>query len=160
MIGMPKDTLIDRSIVIKLERKAPGETVERLRAEHAHLVFGDLRRRIRRWADDHLDEMRAADPTMPGGLHDRAIDNYRPLLAIADMAGGSWPTLTRQAVGALGGYDNDDEPIAEELLADLCTVFQDDEAILFDSKGRACLSTARVTERLVALDSKPWATYN
>lgn len=67
MIGMPKDTLIDRSVVIKQERKARGETVEPLRADTAHLVFSDLRRQIRRWTDDHLDAMRTADPTMPAG---------------------------------------------------------------------------------------------
>lgn len=60
---------------------------------------------------------------------------------------------------ALAGYADDDEPIAEELLADLRTIFQD-EATMFDSKERDRLSTARVTELLMTLDSKPWATYN
>jgi hypothetical protein len=159
MIGTPKDTIIDRSIVIRLERMARGESVERLRPEHAHLVFSDRRRQIRRWVDDHLDAIRAADPAMPTGLHDRAIDNWRPLLAIADLAGGAWPTHARHAVCGLAGHGNDDEPIAEQLLADLYTIFHD-EATVFDSRKRDRLSTARVTELLVALDSKPWATYN
>ncbi len=158
MIGLPKDTLIDRSIIIRLERKAAGETVERLRAEQVHLVFADLRRQIRRWADDHLDDMRAADPTMPNGLHDRAVDNYRPLIAIAELAGGAWPALARQAVIELAGYDGDENPLGEELLADLRGIFEDTDTLFADST-RDAITTAKVTDLLVALDSKPWATY-
>jgi hypothetical protein len=159
MIGTPKDTLIDRSIVITLERKAPSEAVDRLRAEHAHLVFTDLRRQIRRWADDHLEEMRTADPAMPTALHDRAADNWRPLLAIANLAGGEWPIQANQAAVAMAGRDRDDDSIAEQLLADLQMIFHDATTV-FDRSQRDLLSTARVTELLVALDSKPWATYN
>jgi putative DNA primase/helicase len=159
MIGTPADTLIDRSLVVALERKAPGETVDRLRAEHAHQGFADLRRQIRRWADDHLDAMRTADPAMPSGLHDRAADNWRALVAIAHLAGGAWPTLVEQAAVALSGGDRDDDSLAEQLLADLHTIFHD-PATVFESGPRALLSTARVTELLVALDSRPWATYN
>jgi hypothetical protein len=50
-----------------------------------------LRRRAARWAADHLGELRGADPEVPGELGDRAADNRRPLLAIADLAGGEWP---------------------------------------------------------------------
>ena len=159
MIGAPTDTLTDRSLVIALERKAPGETVDRLRAEHAHQGFADLRRQIRRWADDHLEAMRTADPAMPSALHDRAADNWRPLVAIAHLAGGAWPTFVEQAAVALSGCDNDDDSLAEQLLADLHTIFHD-QATVFESGPRDLLSTARVTELLVALDSRPWATYN
>jgi len=154
MIGLPKDTVIDRSIMIKLERKAPGERVEPLRADTAPMMFSDLRRQIRRWADDHAEGLRAADPAVPGGLHDRAADNARPLLAIADAAGGDWPARARQAIVALAGHEADDEPSAEALLADLHAIFEDEAA------GLDRLSTAQVTELLVGLDSKRWATFN
>jgi hypothetical protein len=78
MIGTPADTLIDRSLVITLERKTPGEPVDRLRAEAAPLAFVDVRRRLRRWADDHLTELRTIDPAIPSALHDRAADNLAP----------------------------------------------------------------------------------
>jgi len=159
MIGRPTDTLLDRSIVIALERKASSERVEPLRADTAHLVCRDLRRRIRRWADDHLEAMRLADPPMPSGLHDRALDNWRPLIAIADLAGGAWATEARAAASALTGVVGDDDPIAEELLIDLRSLFDDPETV-FDDETRGRLSTARVVELLISLDSKPWATFN
>jgi putative DNA primase/helicase len=159
MIGTPKDTLIDRSIVITLERKAPGETVDHLRVEQPHRMFVEFRRQIRRWADDHLEAVRMADPTLPPGLHDRAADNWRPLLAIAQLAGGAWPALAAQAAMALAGHDREDDSLAEQLLADLHAIFHD-PTTGFDRSQRDRLSTARVTELLVALDSRPWATYN
>ena len=36
-----------------------------------------------------------ADPVVPPNLYNRAADNWRPLLAIADAAGGEWPERAR-----------------------------------------------------------------
>ena len=159
MIGTPADTVIDRSVVITLERKTAGEPVDHLRAEAAPLAFADVRRRLRRWADDHLTDLRTADPAIPSSLHDRAADNWRPLLAIAQLAGGAWPTLAAQAAVALSGHDGDDDPLAEQVLADLYAIFHD-PATAFEAPERDRLSTAHVVELLVALDARPWATYN
>src|SRR6202040_2789260 len=83
----------------------------------------------------------------------------RSLLAIAHLAGGAWPTLAAQAAVALSGHDADEVPLAEQVLADLHAIFHD-PATPFEDPERDRLSTARVTELLVALDSRPWATYN
>ena len=40
-------------------------------------------------------------PTCPAGVFNRAADNWRPLLAIADAAGGEWPTRARRAAAIL-----------------------------------------------------------
>ncbi|MEK7838677.1 MAG: DUF3631 domain-containing protein, partial [candidate division NC10 bacterium] len=45
----------------------------------------------------HVDRLRAADPFVPDGVGDRVADNWRPLLAIADAAGGRWPAEARKA---------------------------------------------------------------
>ena len=37
------------------------------------------------------------DPLVPSELHDRAADNWRQLLAIADAAGGDWTRRAREA---------------------------------------------------------------
>jgi hypothetical protein len=83
-IGTPADSLEDRAIVVRLQRKPPGATVERLgRRDNAA-----LRSQAARWAADNFDKLADPDPTMPD-LNDRAADNWRPLLAIADLAGGT-----------------------------------------------------------------------
>lgn len=100
LIGKLKDTLADRSIEVALKRKLPEERVERLRHADPE-VLHNLARRCVRWAMDHAEEIREARPSMPDALHDRAQDNWEPLLAIGDLAGGSWPKLARTAALAL-----------------------------------------------------------
>jgi hypothetical protein len=43
-----------------------------------------LAQKCRRWALDNLTRLRRADPPVPEALHDRAADNWRTLLVIAD----------------------------------------------------------------------------
>ncbi|HEV3455933.1 MAG TPA: DUF3631 domain-containing protein [Thermoanaerobaculia bacterium] len=82
-----------------MRRRAPGEHIERLRFDRPG-GFEELRRRAARWAADHLAALRGADPEMPGELDDRAADNWRPLLAIADLVGREWPE--KRAAGGAG----------------------------------------------------------
>jgi hypothetical protein len=76
-------TLEDRSITIELRRRLPDEEITRLRSTrtgHLH----QLGRRAARWVADHKSSLVDADPAMPEALSDRAQDNWRPLVAIAD----------------------------------------------------------------------------
>src|SRR5262245_27913187 len=66
------------------------------------------------------------DPQMPETLNDRAADNWRPLLAIADLAGGEWPQLARQACLTLSG-ESPGEAKGVMLLADCGPAFGDDD---------------------------------
>lgn len=86
-IGNLPDTLMDRSIPLVLRRKLPHERVERLR--HADLNrFPRLAAQLARFAIDNREAVRAARPKLPEQLNDRAQDNWEPLMAIAEAAGG------------------------------------------------------------------------
>jgi hypothetical protein len=51
-------------------------------------------------------KLRSRNESCPTGYDDiRAADNWRPLLAIADEAGGEWPGRARQAALNLAGAD-------------------------------------------------------
>jgi hypothetical protein len=90
-IGRLPDTLNDRSVVINLRRRKPSERVKPFRSDRTeHLNL--LARKMARWARDHSDALSDADPDM-GELENRVADNWRPLLAIADAAGGRWPSV-------------------------------------------------------------------
>lgn len=91
------ETLQDRSIVIRrLVRAKPGEV-------KAHLKNGTsptlqlIKAKLARWA---LDLRQFPEPTLPPGLHNRLGDNWAPLFAIAEIAGGRWPA--HEASGAVG----------------------------------------------------------
>jgi putative DNA primase/helicase len=108
LIGSLPDTLADRSIIVRLQRKRRDDVVERLRFDGLERLR-HLRALVSRWAERHLEELRTAEPEIPSRLHDRAADNWRPLLAIADMAGGSWPAKARSAAVQLSGNKGDAE---------------------------------------------------
>lgn len=90
------DTLMDRAILLTLRRKLRDKKVERLR--HAEKgLFDELASKLARFAEDSGATLGMARPSLPDALNDRAQDNWEPLLAIADMAGGNWHKTAREA---------------------------------------------------------------
>ena len=96
IIGTLPDTLADRSIPVDLKRKLSSEVTESFRIDRVGYLEV-LARKAARWAQDNAGEIAGADPEMPAGVHSRAADNWRPLFAIADAAGGEWPKRVRAA---------------------------------------------------------------
>jgi len=151
MIGRLSDTLEDRSIGVRMRRKLPSEKVAKLgRAEKAS--FETFRRRCQRWAEDVGVAIKQSQPKIPDELHDRAADNWEPLLAIADVAGGKWPAAARKA--ALGLSDVVDQSLGVniELLADV--------AAAFGAAKTDRMSSEDLVNALCADPTKRWATLN
>jgi len=152
LIGRLPPTLEDRAIVLPMRRRAPGETVERIRRDGLLRRLDPLRRRAARWVADHLAALQAADPAVPDTLHDRQADNWRPLFAIADAAGGVWGDLARAAARTMTGAAVEADPAAPvQLLADLQDLF----AVTAADK----LATAAIIRHLVTLEERPWTEY-
>jgi putative DNA primase/helicase len=117
-IGRLPDTLADRCIIIRMQRKTSHETCERLR----NLDATTLRRQCARFVLDHHQAIADATPDLPPGLNDRAADIWEPLLALADLAGAHWPALARQAALGLTASSQDHSPIGS-LLLDILFLF-------------------------------------
>jgi len=81
-IGRLPDTLSDRSIIVPMRRKRPEDVVEPFRQDRVGGLHG-LCRKAARWAKDHADALRVADPDTPGGLNDRAASNRATRLWMA-----------------------------------------------------------------------------
>ncbi len=149
MIGNLPDTLNDRSIVINLKRKMPRDKVERFRLDRvAH--FEKLRRMICRWTADNTHKFSSWDGSVPEALHDRAADNWRPLLAIADAIGGKCSSLAREAAATLTGID-DEGSVGVLLLRDIRSIF--------GATNESCLPTTVILDRLWEMESRPWPEY-
>ena len=146
-LGWLPDTILSRSIIVRMRRRSPDEKVEAFR-RRVHAPIGEaLRRRLAGWAATILDEATAARPEMPPGVEDRAADMWEPLLALADIAGGHWPQSARKAAVALVAVASEAEPSLNiRLLADLRTVFGDEEQI----------TTKRILTGLCGLEDAPW----
>lgn len=95
-IGKLPETLADRSVNIRLQRRTQNEGVARLRDAEPE-VFCRLTRQLMRWAMDQGEKVRSYRPLIPPILNDRAADNWLPLLAIAGTVGGDWPELASRA---------------------------------------------------------------
>ncbi len=152
LIGKLPGTIEDRSIVIMMRRKIRSERIERMRPDQDGDAFLNIRRKCLRFANDFMNALRQADPPVPEALHDRAADNWRPLIAIADLAGGEWSIKARQAALALSGMVDDNEAAGILLLRDIHEYFT--------QSGSDRVLTAHLIEHLSTLEEHPWAGWN
>jgi hypothetical protein len=148
-IGATPDTIEDRAVVIRMRRKAPGETAAPYRHRRDRPGLQTLADRLAAWLRDDLARLERAEPAMP--VEDRAADTWEPLVIVADHAGGHWPDKARAAVLTLTAEaaDNGQVSIRVRLLADCRTAFGTDTA----------LATAALLDRLKSDPDAPWLDY-
>jgi putative DNA primase/helicase len=151
MIGRLPDTLEDRSIAVRLRRRRPDEAVERLRVDRAK-DLDDLARKVARWVADNMQDLLLADPVMPATLSNRAEDNWRPLVVIADVIGGEWSARVRQVAETLVSVASVDEQSAGPmLLADIKRIFEGENVDR--------VSTEELLNALLKLDDRSWSEW-
>jgi len=142
------DTLEDRAVTIPMRRKSKDEHVARFRLDQlGHLSV--VRKKIARWVKDHGEELSNADPEVPESLDDRAQDNWRTLLAIADAAGGNWPKRARLAALSISLGRGDHVGARDQILGDCKGVIGDMKAI----------SSAALRDGLLKLEERPWSEW-
>lgn len=148
-IGKLPDTVADRSIQLRMKRKGPGESAEPLPADDSAYP---IRQRLARWAADYGDAITSARPPMPAGVFNRKADNWRTLLAIADTAGGRWPSLARAACVASLKADGEDNSLRATLLEDMRAIFA--------AHGTDRLPTEDAIRKLTEMNERPWSECN
>lgn len=148
-IGSLPGTLVDRSIVIHLLRAQPGEIKQPFDLRHAEKELA-LRQKLARWTRDVHERIRCCRPTMPDGANNRCADNWRPLVAIAEVAGGDWSRRASDAFDALNGSaaGSSRSPVSALLL---------DIRIIFQTRQAYKLASADLASELSALEGRPWA---
>lgn len=153
-IGQRADTITDRSITVPLRRRAPDEPVQRVRIDRMEDgALHPLRRRLARWAEDHRASLRGVDPAVPASLADRAADNWRPLLALADAVGEAWPKRAREAAERLSAVASADLSTGPQLLDDIREIFR-------TSGDPDYLHSHHIVARLHAMDERPWSDWH
>lgn len=146
-IGELPSTVMDRSVVVPLRRKAPGDRVEGLPLDFEERQ-GVTRRRLARWALDNVAALREATPALPAHANDRATrQNWAALLAVAESAGEDWRERAHRAFFALTPNEGDDS-LGVVLLGDIRDVFE--------GKPAERLHSAELVAALVALTDRPW----
>jgi Protein of unknown function (DUF3631) len=125
-LGWLPDTILSRSVIIRMRRRHAGERVEPYR-RRVHAAEGyRIRDLIAAWASSASVEW----PELPNEIEDRDADVWEPLVAIADAIGGEWPARARAAGVALVAESKDVEAsLGIRLLADLRAIFEGEQEL-------------------------------
>jgi len=147
-LGDLPETLLSRSVIVRMRRRAPDEEVEPFRRRSQEAEGGELYGRLAWFADISMPAVAGAWPSMPAGITDRDADVWEALLSVADAAGGDWPERARVAAVALVAASRVAVPsLGVRLLADMREVFGDAES----------MSTEALLSALTTMDEAPWA---
>ncbi|MBQ1120505.1 DUF3631 domain-containing protein [Streptomyces sp. B15] len=152
-IGNLPDTIMDRAIVIRMQKRKAGERIAQFRSRSTIPALHRLRDRLAAWLTSQMTTAADLIPEMP--VEDRAADTWEPLVLVADLAGGQWPALARAACAAMSRYEADqDEETALKirLLRDIRRVFA-------KHGSPDALRTHALIEDLRADAEAPWAEY-
>ena len=146
-IGNLPDTILTRSVVVRMRRRSQAESIEpyrrRLHAPAGH----EIRDRLAEWCASVLPGLMGVYPLMPPGVEDRAADVWEPLLAVADAAGGDYPARARAAAVVLVAAARDSTPsLGVRLLADLRGIYG----------TRDAMRTEDILRELCEIPESPW----
>lgn len=146
-IGDLPDTIMDRSVIIAMRRRAPGEEVEAFRVRRAEREAQSLVGRLEEWAGRAVDRLEGVEPEMPPGIVDRPADVWEPLIVIGDAAGDTWSQRVRSAAVLLNGERSQRDPsLGVQLLADIRDAFGDEDRV----------TTEALIAALTAMEAAPW----
>ena len=113
--------LLSRSIIVRMSPPPAGTEIADLADpwERADERAEIGRRQLAVWSLVNRDALRAARPELPAGVRLRDAQIWRPLLSVADIAGGDWPALARAACAELvNSYETASDAPAEMSIAD------------------------------------------
>ncbi len=150
-IGDLPDTVADRSIPIRMERKRREDRVERWRERTVRPVAEQLAELVREASVTGVTDWEGYEPELPDELSDRAQDGWEPLLVIADAAGGEWPQRARSAAVSLMTSRDDLMPLGSRLLSDIRDVFTVHPTIK--------MATSELLDALCTVDESPWGDW-
>jgi hypothetical protein len=160
------DTILDRSIIIRMKRRKANETVEPFRDVDCGQEGRDLKQRLADWANDVLEGAKRHRPGMPEGIEDRNADRWEPLFTVADMADvphrGGWGAKARDAALAFVRQEKEIEPSNGILLLEhIYHIFNHSDiyrqALQRDSEK---ISTRELLDELFKVDESPWSYIN
>jgi hypothetical protein len=167
--GRLPDTVLDRSIAIRLKRRA-DEKLETFRARTITAEGNALGERVAAWAKGVFETAKQVVPAMPDSIKDREADKWEALFIVARLADvtdgtdatgvtdktGYWETKARNAALAFQAEDRDTEPTSNgELL------LKDIECILGNYRfgSKEAIQTEALLNRLHSITESPWCTY-
>jgi hypothetical protein len=137
---------MDRCVIADMERDNEGRP--RFRPERAQ-ELREIGHKFSKWVADNSELLAAYDPVMPDLRNDRTEDNWRLMIAIADLAGGTWPHRARAAAVHLSGRAEPEVSEPEALITDIYQVWPGDPARIKSSE---------LVAKLRDMEGRPWSS--
>ncbi|WP_435812789.1 DUF3631 domain-containing protein [Streptomyces mirabilis] len=152
-IGDLPDTIMDRAVVLRMQKRKPGEKVTPFRSRYAVPELNALRDKLAAWLTPlHATAARLV-PTMP--VEDRAADTWEPLVIVADMGGGHWPASARAACVAM----TRNEVVQDEQSSLKTRLLRDIRRVFAERDNPEALRTHDLVQELTVDAEAPWAEY-
>jgi hypothetical protein len=145
-IGLLPSTIMDRSIVIPLKRKAKNQTSKRIEVDLLSRAKGE-RKKLLKWSIDKAKAIEQNQIEPPSCGNDRAVDNWLPMFTIAKLVSDNWFEKCKTAYVILNQHENEPE-LSTLLLADIKEIFNNHN----DNK----ISSADLVNKLNEDKEKPW----
>jgi hypothetical protein len=155
-IGTPPTTILDRSIVIAMQRRKPDEQVGRFLLRSAGPEGRDLGAKAAAWTNAHHPEIERAYQEEPlEFLSDRDAECWQPLFSVLAVADAVRLPELQTCAEALTGSKTataEDDSLPLKLLVDIKMVFE------LGSTDR--LSSIDLCERLRQDETAPWIEFD
>jgi hypothetical protein len=150
-IGTLPDTVADRSIPIRLERKTQQDTAAQFKRREVQPDAEALRKRVERWTKKNKAALAKARPDMPTELNDRMQEGCEILVAIADVLGCGGDARRALVTLFQGERLDDQESMRMRLLRDTRAIYEQLQL--------PRISTARLLAELRSIEDAPWDHY-
>lgn len=152
-IGDLPDTIMDRAVVLRMQKRKPGERITPFRSRYSVPELNALRDRLAAWLIPLRGTAAGLVPKMP--VEDRAADTWEPLVIVADLAGGDWPAQARAACLAMTRNEvvqDEQTTLKTRLLRDIRRVFEQEG-------NKEALRSQDLLAALLQDAEAPWAEY-
>jgi Protein of unknown function (DUF3631) len=144
-LGNLPDTVMTRSVIIRMRKRHAGEAVEAFRERIHSKQAIPIKMAIEVWTKS-IPQIEPY-PELPEQIQDRDADVWEPLIFIGDTAGGDWSARIRHAAVTLVAASKErEESLGVRLLADIRHIFGHEDK----------LQTNAILTKLVALEESPW----
>jgi len=147
-IGMRDTTIMDRSIIILMNRRKPSDMIEKLRQNAILSDTERLRSMCLRFMNDNASAISETHPDMPSFLNDRSADIWEPLFSIATFISQDLVAELTAAASRLIPLDDDGDDIGIQLLSDIYEMFEETRLDF--------VPTNIIVGRLRKLENRPW----
>jgi hypothetical protein len=126
MIKKPHSTIVDRSIIIDLKRKKSNEKTIKIPIDQIE-KNQTIRRELKQWSIQEANLLQEHKTDVPTLSNDRAMDNWLPLLSVADLIG--WGEIARNSMFTLNLESKDEQSVDTKLLEDIRKAFENKQRL-------------------------------